>query len=83
MQPEAIIYESVFEEFEEYETKLRNVIEQIRYTLMDLLNCDSVRGDKRYSAWVQSRLMDVEKELTEFGSRSHEKRSVAGASLGV
>lgn len=64
IQPEAVIHEGVFEEIEDYENKLKNVIEKIRYTLMDLMKCDGVRGDKGYSTWVQSRLIDVEKELT-------------------
>jgi len=47
----------------EDEQKLLNVNQQIKTTLTELLNCESVRGDRRYRMWVQSRLMDAEKEL--------------------
>jgi len=43
--------------------KLKNVNQQIKSTLTDLLNCESVRRDQRYRMWVQTRLMDAEKEL--------------------
>lgn len=36
---------------------------QIKTTLTDLLNCESVRADSRYRMWVQERLMDAEREL--------------------
>lgn len=49
----------------EEERKLTNVNQQIKATLTELLNCDSVRQDRLYSVWVQSRLMDAERELKE------------------
>jgi len=42
---------------------LQEVNLQIKNTLMELLNCEEVRGDKRYRGWVQSRLLEVEREL--------------------
>jgi len=62
------------EEIEEDEEKLKECNQQIKSTLTDLLNCESVKGDRRYSRWVQSRLMDVEKELKERRSRSCERK---------
>jgi hypothetical protein len=62
------IDESILGEIEEDKDKMKNVNEQIKCTLTDLLNCEGVRGDRRYRMWVQTRLMDAEEELT--GSRS-------------
>jgi hypothetical protein len=59
-----VIDESILEVIEEDETKLKDVNQQIKGTLTELLNCESVRADKRYRMWVQSRLMDAERELT-------------------
>lgn len=42
------------------EDKLFEINKQIRATLTDLLNCDSVKGDDRMRGWVQSRLMDAQ-----------------------
>ncbi len=47
----------------EDEQKLLQINQQIKSTLTELLNCESVKGDKQYRAWVQSRLMDAEMEL--------------------
>jgi len=66
--------ESKLGEIEEEEHKLTDVNQQIKSTLTDLLNCESVKNDKRYRMWVQSRLMDAERELKEVRSRSHERR---------
>jgi len=54
---------NLLEEAEEDEQKLMRVNQQIKSTLTDLLNCESVRHDRRYRMWVQTRLMDAEKEL--------------------
>jgi len=62
------------EEIQEDETKLKHVNQQIKSTLTELLNCDSVRADRRYRMWVQTRLMDAEKELKGSRSRSCERR---------
>lgn len=51
------------------EQKLMRVNRQIKSTLTELLNCEGVRGDRLYRAWVQTRLMDAERELR--GGRRH------------
>lgn len=43
--------------------RLREVNEQIKATLTELLNTDSARSDDRFRAWVQERLMDVEQQI--------------------
>ncbi|ELR04572.1 hypothetical protein VC83_03114 [Pseudogymnoascus destructans] len=45
--------------------KLHDVNQQIKSALTELLNCESVRGDRLYRAWVQRRLMEAEMELKE------------------
>jgi len=61
-------------EIEQDEVKLKSVNQQIKSTLTELLNCESVRGDRRYRMWVQTRLMDAERELKGGRSRSCERR---------
>lgn len=36
---------------------------EIKTTLTDLLNCEAVRNDGKMRLWIQSRLMDAEREL--------------------
>jgi len=69
-----VIDESLIDEIEEDEMKLKDVNLQIKGTLTDLLNCESVRSDNRYRAWVQTRLMDAERELKVSRTRSCERR---------
>lgn len=69
-----VIDESILVAIEEEEEKLLNVNLQIKTTLTELLNCGSVRSDKRYRTWVQSRLMDAERELKRSRSRSSTRR---------
>jgi len=69
-----VIDESIIGEIEEDEMKLKDVNQQIKSTLTELLNCEGVRGDRRYRMWVQTRLMDAEKELKGRRSRSCERR---------
>ncbi|KAK4200906.1 hypothetical protein QBC40DRAFT_64731 [Triangularia verruculosa] len=45
------------------EAKLCDVNEGIKRVLTELLNCEAVRGDRAFRTWVQSRLMDTEREL--------------------
>lgn len=45
------------------EEQLREVNLQIKTTLTELLNCNQARHDEQYRAWVQSRLMEAEREL--------------------
>ncbi|QSZ32865.1 hypothetical protein DSL72_002445 [Monilinia vaccinii-corymbosi] len=76
-----IVDESMVEVIEEDEKKLKNVNQQIKTTLTDLLNCESVRGDIRYRTWVQTRLMDTERELKESRSKTCERRRSEDMSL--
>jgi hypothetical protein len=69
-----VIDESILGEIAEEEMKLKSVNQQIKSTLTNLLNCESVRGNQRYRMWVQTRLMDAEKELKDCKSRSCERR---------
>ncbi|KAK3984655.1 hypothetical protein QBC44DRAFT_10837 [Cladorrhinum sp. PSN332] len=45
------------------EAKLCDVNEGIKRALTELLNCEAVRGDRAFRTWVQSRLMETEREL--------------------
>ncbi|KUJ18301.1 uncharacterized protein LY89DRAFT_684224 [Mollisia scopiformis] len=69
-----VIDESLIGEIEEDEMKLKDVNLQIKSTLTELLNCESVRSDDRYRTWVQTRLMDAERELKVSRTRSCERR---------
>jgi len=69
-----VIDESIMGEIEEDEIKLKEVNLQIKSTLTELLNCESVRSDDRYRTWVQTRLMDAERELKVSRTRSCERR---------
>lgn len=40
--------------------KLSEINQQIKATLTELLNTESVRNDDKYRAWIQERLMDAE-----------------------
>lgn len=55
------------------EAYLFEINHQIKCLLTDLLNCESVKSDKLYRAWVQARLMDAEHEL----KRQRRRRSSA------
>ena len=70
----ATIDESIIGEMEEDELKIQSVNQQIKSTLTELLNCQSVRADDRYRKWVQTRLMDTEIELKGTRSRSCGRR---------
>ncbi|KAF2195351.1 hypothetical protein K469DRAFT_681675 [Zopfia rhizophila CBS 207.26] len=43
--------------------KLYEINQQIKATLTDLLNTESVRSDEKYRAWIQDRLMDAEHQM--------------------
>jgi len=75
-----VIDESILGEIEEDEMRLKNVNQQIKGTLTELLNCESVRGDRKYRMWIQSRLMDAEKELKNNRSKSCDRRRSEDAS---
>ncbi|KFX93344.1 hypothetical protein O988_06862 [Pseudogymnoascus sp. VKM F-3808] len=69
----AHVDESIFGEAEDGENKLLSVIEQIKCTLTDLLNSEGVKDDTRYRMWVQTRLMNTEKELRGFRTANCER----------
>ncbi|KFY09977.1 hypothetical protein V491_07862 [Pseudogymnoascus sp. VKM F-3775] len=70
----ALVDEGVLREAEDGENKLISVIEQIKCTLTDLLSSESVKDDNRYRMWVQTRLMNAEKELRGFRMLDCERR---------
>lgn len=55
--------EETMEEISVEERRLFDVDESIKRALTELLNCESVRSDRSMRLWVQSRLMETEKEL--------------------
>ena len=59
------------------EAKLCDVNEGIKRTLTELLNCEATRGEdnRQFRAWVQTRLMEAERELR----RGRRRRSAGGA----
>lgn len=73
-----IIDESMIGEIEQDEAKLKMVNQQIKSTLTELLNCESVKSDRRYRMWVQTRLMDAERELKRERTTSCERRVSLG-----
>lgn len=60
---ESVLDETTLDEVAAQEQRLLGVNEGIKRALTELLNCDLVRGDKSFRMWVQSRLMETEKEL--------------------
>ncbi|PBP21916.1 hypothetical protein BUE80_DR007252 [Diplocarpon rosae] len=70
----SVVDESILGEIDEDVHKLKDVNLAIKQTLTELLNCESVRNDNKYRMWVQSRLMDAEKELKISRTRSCERR---------
>ncbi|KAH8599283.1 hypothetical protein B0O99DRAFT_613462 [Bisporella sp. PMI_857] len=72
-----IMEQSIVDEVALEELKLKNVNQQIKGTLTELLNCQSVRKDDRYRKWVQTRLMDAERELKGTRSRSGDQRRMS------
>ncbi|KAI5925206.1 hypothetical protein F4810DRAFT_93636 [Camillea tinctor] len=62
-QLEPVLDESLVEEMAMGQQKLFDVNEGIKRALTELLNCDMVRKDRAMRTWVQTRLMDTEREL--------------------
>ncbi|KAI0179399.1 hypothetical protein GGR52DRAFT_570285 [Hypoxylon sp. FL1284] len=62
-QLEPVLDECLIEEMALGEQKLSDVNEGLKRALTELLNCDLVRKDPAMRTWVQSRLMDTEREL--------------------
>lgn len=60
---EPVLDETLIEEMAAGQQKLSDVNEGIKRTLTELLNCDTVRKDRTMRTWVQSRLLETEKEL--------------------
>ncbi|KAH9907071.1 hypothetical protein F4778DRAFT_612509 [Xylariomycetidae sp. FL2044] len=72
---EPVLDESLVEEMAAGEQKLFDVNEGIKRALTELLNCETVRKDKSMRTWVQTRLMDTEKEIRS-GRRRRSSASV-------
>ncbi|KAI1501332.1 hypothetical protein F5X99DRAFT_409116 [Biscogniauxia marginata] len=62
-QLEPVLDETLVEEMAMGEQKLFDVNEGIKRALTELLNCEMVRKDRAMRTWVQTRLMDTEREL--------------------
>lgn len=60
---ETIVDESTLHMLAAQQQKVFAVSEAIKRALTELLNCDAVRNDKALRMWVQTRLMDTEREL--------------------
>jgi hypothetical protein len=58
-----VLDEDLMEEMAADEQKLCDVNESLKRALTELLNCDAVRSDRTMRVWVQTRLMDTEREL--------------------
>ncbi|KAK8092835.1 uncharacterized protein PG998_012905 [Apiospora kogelbergensis] len=58
-----VLDEEVMHEMAADEQMLCDVNEGIKRALTELLNCETVRRDRAMRAWVQTRLMDTEREL--------------------
>ena len=56
--------------------QLCEVNQQIKATLTELLNTDSVRSDEKYRAWIQGRLMDAEQKIRKQRRRRSSSSSV-------
>ena len=70
-----ILDEETLYELSAEEQRLYDVNESIKRALTELLNCNSVRGDRSFRMWVQTRLMETEKELR-LGRRRRSTNSV-------
>lgn len=58
-----IVDEETLCEISAEEQRLSDVNESIKRALTELLNCSTVRSDRSFRLWVQTRLMETEKEL--------------------
>ncbi|KAI1420753.1 hypothetical protein F5Y12DRAFT_91512 [Xylaria sp. FL1777] len=67
--------ESVVGEVVAGEQKLFDVNEGMKRALTELLNCEAVRKDRTMRTWVQTRLLETEKELR----RGRRRRNSAAA----
>lgn len=55
------------------EDKLCDINHQMKATLTELLNHESVKGDDKFRHWVQERLIDAEMELRKQRRRSRRR----------
>ena len=53
------------------EEHLFDINQQIKATLTELINCEEVKHDKKFRAWIQAKLMEAEHEL----KRQRKRRS--------
>jgi hypothetical protein len=60
---ETVIDETTLHEIAAQEQQLFDVSEAMKRSLTELLNSDTVRADRTYRMWVQTRLMEVERAL--------------------
>jgi hypothetical protein len=60
---DTIVDEDTVFEISAEEQRLCDVNEGIKRALTEMLNCDTVRNDMNMRMWVQTRLMETEKEL--------------------
>jgi Flp pilus assembly protein TadB len=60
---EPVLDEAILGEMMADEQKLCDVNEGIKRALTELLNSEVVRNDRTMRTWVQTRLMDTEREL--------------------
>lgn len=77
-----VLDESLVEEMAAGQQKLSDVNEGIKRTLTELLNCDAVRKDRTMRTWVQSRLLETEKELR-CGRRRRSSGGSGGGGVGL
>jgi hypothetical protein len=60
---EPVLDEELIDEMRADEQKLCDVNEGMKRALTELLNSEAVRKDRTMRTWVQTRLMDTEREL--------------------
>jgi hypothetical protein len=60
---DTIVDEDTVFEISPEEQRLCDVNEGIKRALTEMLNCETVRNDMNMRMWVQTRLMETEKEL--------------------
>lgn len=66
-----------FASHERAEIQLADVNHEIKTTLTEMLNCESVRNDGKMRLWIQTKLMDAEMELRRQRRSSTRRRSSA------
>lgn len=77
--PPVISNISISKRVRDKEIKLNNLNEEIKSALLNLLNCEGVRDNGRYREWVQTRLMETEKRLSDFRRLNCKTRNTTAA----